>query len=99
VEYEDHYLIVAKDRMNYTFNLSDENKQSFSANKNLVKVIKEFKGSELEGFAYEPVYDYFVSQKTENDFKVYLSDDVSVEEGTGVITYCSGFWRSRFPTG
>ncbi len=99
VEYEKQQFIISKERMDYTFQLTDQNKQSFSTNKDLVKIIKEFKGTELEGIRYEPIYDFFVKEKTENDFKVYLSDDVTNEDGTGVLHIAPAFGEVDFQFG
>lgn len=92
VEYENEFYIVSKDRIGYTFNLTDQNKD-------LVKVIKEFKGKDLEGIEYYPAYENFKDQKTENDFKVYLSDDVTSDEGTGVLHIAPAFGEVDFNLG
>jgi len=91
VKFRDEYYIVAKERMEYTFELNK--------GESTVDVLKEFKGTELEGLNYEPVYDYFVGSKTENDFKVYLSDDVTSEDGTGILHVAPGFGEVDFNLG
>jgi isoleucyl-tRNA synthetase len=55
------------------------------------KVLKEFKGSELKGIGYEPVFDFFVSEKSKNDFKIYLYEGVTLEEGTGILHVAPAF--------
>ncbi len=91
VEYENKKYIIAKERLNYTFQLNDENKQN-------VKIIDEFPGTELEGLEYEPVYDYLKSDN-KNDYKVYLSDDVTLDDGTGVLHIAPAFGEVDFQLG
>jgi len=95
VEYENMLLIVAKERLQYTFNQDhiglDEG--------NVVRIVAEFKGSELEGLSYEPVYNFYSSQKTDNDYHVYLSDDVMIGEGTGVLHIAPAYGEVDFQLG
>jgi isoleucyl-tRNA synthetase len=87
VKYEDEYLVVAKDRLEYTF--GDEE----------YEVVKEVKGKEFEGIQYEPAYDFFTEQAKENDWHVYLSEEVIGEEGTGVLHVAPGFGEVDFNLG
>ncbi len=48
------------------------------------KIIKEFRGKELEGLEYEPLFDIKETQN-EKSHKVLLADFVTTEEGTGVV--------------
>lgn len=88
VEYDNQLFIVAKDRLEYTFTDLKE-----------VKIIEEFTGDTLEGLAYTPIYDYFVNESTAVDFKVYLSDDVTDTEGTGVLHIAPAFGEVDFELG
>lgn len=92
VEYEDELFIVAKSRLEYTFAITDQNKS-------LVKIIKEFKGSELEDLEYQPVYDHFSADKTASDFKVYITDDVTIDEGTGILHIAPAFGEVDYQMG
>lgn len=47
------------------------------------KILKRFKGSELVGIHYEPIFDYFRSH--ENAFRVVTDSYVSAESGTGIV--------------
>jgi len=53
------------------------------------EVIKEFKGQELIGLSYEPLYNFF--EVTPNDYKIYHADFVSMTDGTGVVHTAPGF--------
>jgi isoleucyl-tRNA synthetase len=97
VEFEGQSLIVAKSRLEYTFQTTAEHIGSEPGK--LVRIIDEFKGTTLEGLKYEPIYDFFVDQKTENDFKVYLYDGVTIEDGTGVLHIAPAFGEEDFNLG
>jgi len=81
-------LAVGKD-INYA--LAKKEEEKFIIAKDLVEKIlgqseveKEFKGSELVGLEYEPLFD-IKELKSEKSYKVYDADFVSTEEGTGVV--------------
>ncbi len=73
VKFENNYYILAKARLEHVF----KDKK--------YEVIDEYKGEELIGLSYEPLFDYFKNQATDKDFKVYGADFVSMEEGTGLV--------------
>ena len=49
-----------------------------------------FKGKELVGLEYEPVFDFFEG-KIANAHKVLDGDFVTTEDGTGIVHIASGF--------
>ncbi len=61
------------------------------------QVLASFKGKELEGLNYEQIYKFFPGG--ENDFKVYLSEGVTVEDGTGVLHLAPAFGEEDFNLG
>lgn len=65
------------------------------------KEIKEFKGKELVGLEYEPLFDLKNKEITENkkSYKIYHEDFVSVEDGTGVVHIAPNFGEEDFETG
>ncbi|MCX6743080.1 MAG: class I tRNA ligase family protein, partial [Candidatus Parcubacteria bacterium] len=70
-------LIIAKSRLN----MIDKLNQDYRAE-------EYFKGSDLVGLEYEPLFSDVIPKETENlknAFKVYAADFVSVAEGTGVV--------------
>ena len=87
VKYEDEYVAVAKERLEYTFGDRE------------YEVVKEVKGKEFEGLQYEPAYDFFKDEAKEKDWHVYLSDEVIEEEGTGVLHIAPGFGEVDFNIG
>jgi isoleucyl-tRNA synthetase len=59
-----------------------------------VETLAEFKGMELDGLKYEPLFDYFANAEMpnmENAYKVVTADFVSAEDGTGVVHIAPAF--------
>jgi len=55
------------------------------------KIIKEFKGSDLEGIEYEPLFPDAIKEKNDKDFKVWTAKFVTTEEGTGIVHIAPAF--------
>jgi len=76
----EHY-IIAKDRLS---TIEDE-----------YKIIDEFKGSELVGKQYRPLFNYYkntpVLKNKENGWKIYPAEFVNTEEGTGIVHIAPAF--------
>ncbi len=47
------------------------------------EILKKFKGSDLEGLTYEPLFNYF--KDNPRSFRVLLDGFVSTEDGTGIV--------------
>src|SRR6185437_5139061 len=97
VLYNGEYFILAKERLAFTFAV-EENAIGHSADKT-VQVLKEIKGKDLTGIEYTPVYDFFVKESTDNDFKVYGSSDVALDEGSGVLHLAPAFGEVDYNLG
>lgn len=87
IKYKNEILIVEKSRLEYTFG------------KEPVEIIKELQASELEGLSYEPIYDYFSNQTNKNDHKIYLYENVTTNDGTGVLHLAPAFGEEDFNLG
>ncbi len=97
VSYNNENLIVARDRLEYTFS---EHKEHIGKDADsVVKILAEFQGKVLEGITYEQTYDFLKSENPDSDFKVYLSDDVTIDEGTGVLHIAPAFGEVDFQMG
>ena len=59
------------------------------------EVISEFKGSDIVGLIYEPLFAYYSNDKTiknrENGWKIYGADFVTTEDGTGIVHIAPAF--------
>lgn len=61
-------------------------------------IVKECKGSELVGMAYEPLFPYFKSLKEKGAFRVVLADYVGSEEGVGIVHTAPAFGEDDYWT-
>ena len=72
-----HYVIAEEQAEAYKNQLGD------------AKKVKSFKGAELVGLSYKPLFDYF--RDTPNAFRIMPGDFVTTEEGTGIVHMAPGF--------
>jgi isoleucyl-tRNA synthetase len=70
-------------------------KERLSVIKSEYIITKDLKGKELIGKNYEPVFNYYSSDKKlknrENGWKVYGADFVTTEDGTGIVHLAPAF--------
>lgn len=60
------------------------------------ETLKTFKGQELLGLQYEPLFPYFASKRTESAFQVIHSDHVTTDSGTGVVHMAPAYGEEDF---
>lgn len=65
------------------------------------KIIKKFKGKELVGKEYEPLFELNEKEVKESEkvYRIYDADFVSTEEGTGVVHIAPNFGEDDFEFG
>jgi isoleucyl-tRNA synthetase len=77
------FYILAKDRIEDIFSEYE------------YEILEEFKGKDLIGKKYKPLFDFYASDKNlknrENGWKIYSADFVTTEEGTGIVHIASAF--------
>ncbi|MEA1937351.1 MAG: class I tRNA ligase family protein, partial [Patescibacteria group bacterium] len=94
--YDELYNKDDKNPMKLAFDLvyADNKKEGEKAVKGPKEII-EFKGKELVGLEYEPLFDYYSKKEDlknkENGWKIYAGDFVTTEEGTGVVHIAPAF--------
>ena len=80
---DDNKYIIAKDRTADAFKDKE------------YEIKKEFKGSELIGKKYKPLFGYYAKDEKlknrENGWKIYAGDFVTTEEGTGIVHIAPAF--------
>ena len=82
----DYQLVQDGDRRIY---LAKERVGHYLGNR--PEVIKEVKGSELVGRAYEPIFPYFADQVELGAFVVVSDDYVTTDSGTGLVHQAPAF--------
>jgi isoleucyl-tRNA synthetase len=75
------YVVVAKDGERYI--LAADRQGAYERELEGAAVTGTLTGAALAGRQYEPLFGYLAD--TENAFRVILSDDVTTEDGTGVV--------------
>ncbi len=98
VNFEGQYLVLATKRLEYTFHASEDQVGKNEPGK-LVNVVKTLDAKDLEGLEYDAVFDYFAGEASVNDFKVYLYEGVTMEDGTGVLHLAPAFGEEDFNLG
>ncbi|PAU94974.1 isoleucine--tRNA ligase [Aliifodinibius salipaludis] len=64
------------------------------------EIVEEYKGEELVGWTYEPVFDYALEEYDKDDaWKVVSADFVTTEEGTGVVHTAPAFGADDYEMG
>lgn len=61
------------------------------------EILTTFKGSELLGLAYEPLFDFYESG--DRDHQIYASEHVTVSDGTGILHVAPAFGEEDFEIG
>ena len=60
------------------------------------ELVAEFKGSELKGTEYEPIFPYFADKKAEGAFKVLNDDYVTTDDGVGLVHIAPAYGEDDF---
>ncbi|HDO23730.1 MAG TPA: isoleucine--tRNA ligase, partial [bacterium] len=85
----DDYYILAKNRL--------------EAVRGEYEIIEEFKGKDLVGKKYKPLFPYYANgnnlKNRENGWKIYGADFVTIEEGTGVVHIAPAFGEDDMEIG
>lgn len=84
VKDEDEFYILAESRLSAYY--KDQ----------LPPIIERYKGSDLTGIAYRPLFDYFADRKQQGAFRTFVADYVSTEDGTGIVHIASGFGEDDY---
>ena len=58
------------------------------------EIVERFKGSDLAGCRYAPIFPYFAD--TANAFRVLMDDFVSTEDGTGIVHMAPAYGEDDF---
>jgi isoleucyl-tRNA synthetase len=75
------YVVVEKDGERYI--LARDRQAAYERELENAAIVGTLTGAELAGRRYEPLLPYLAD--TENAFRVIVSDDVTTEDGTGVV--------------
>lgn len=80
------YYILGKDRLSHYY--KDESSY---------EIVEEYKGKDLAGIGYTPLFPYFKNLKEESGaFITVLGDYVTTEDGCGIVHTASGFGEDDY---
>ena len=60
------------------------------------ELVAEFKGTELKGTEYEPIFPYFADKKAEGAFRVLNDDYVTTDDGVGLVHIAPAYGEDDF---
>eukprot|EP01062_Namystynia_karyoxenos_P076583 TRINITY_DN752_c0_g1_i2.p1 TRINITY_DN752_c0_g1~~TRINITY_DN752_c0_g1_i2.p1 ORF type:complete len:1234 (+),score=563.16 TRINITY_DN752_c0_g1_i2:123-3704(+) len=60
------------------------------------EVLEEYKGKQLVGRQYEPLFDFFLRKKADGCFKVIMDTYVTEDSGTGIVHQAPGFGEDDY---
>ncbi|MEJ5998609.1 isoleucine--tRNA ligase [Corynebacterium sp. H130] len=83
----DYALVKAEDGTKYV--LAEALVGAYAKELGEYEVEQTFKGAELEGVEYTPIFDFFLDQP--NAFQVIVADYVTTEDGTGIVHQAPAF--------
>ncbi len=64
------------------------------------EIVEEYKGEELVGWTYDPVFDYALEEFDKDDaWRVVSADFVTTEEGTGIVHTAPAFGADDYEMG
>lgn len=61
-----------------------------------IKTIEKFKGKDLEGLQYEPLFPYFYDEYKDKGFRVLTDEYVTADSGTGVVHQAPAFGEDDY---
>ncbi|MBN2552282.1 MAG: isoleucine--tRNA ligase [Spirochaetales bacterium] len=91
---EIEYVKVADGPQRYI--LAKERLETYYHSPGEYEVLEEYRGKQLAGIQYEPLFPYFASLRDKGAFRTYVADYVSTEEGTGIVHTAPGFGEDDY---
>ena len=59
-------------------------------------IVQRYKGRDLVGRGYQPLFPYFAERKKQKNFRVIAADYVTTEDGTGIVHIAPAFGEDDF---
>ncbi|MGM0443696.1 MAG: isoleucine--tRNA ligase [Fibrobacterota bacterium] len=80
------------------FILAESRLSAYYKNEEDYEIVERFRGSDLAGTRYRPIFDYF-TDRSDKFFQVTTADFVSTEDGTGIVHIAPAFGEDDFMVG
>ncbi len=85
------YVRVKDHDLNKTIIFAKERVESYTKKRNLEVLGESFKGSELKGHRYTPLFSYFKELASDGAFQIMVDDYVTTDSGTGIVHQAPAF--------
>ncbi|WP_419168807.1 isoleucine--tRNA ligase [Halobacteriovorax sp.] len=85
------YVRVKDNDRGVTIIFAEARLEAYTKKRNLEVIGESFKGSELLGLRYEPLFDFFADLKEEGAFTIFNDDYVTTDSGTGIVHQAPAF--------
>ena len=85
------YVRVKDHDQNKTIIFAEARVEGYTKKRNLEVIGESFKGSELSGMTYTPLFSYFSDLKHEDAFQIMVDDYVTTDSGTGIVHQAPAF--------
>lgn len=76
--------------------LGESRISSYYKNEDEYEILEHYKGKDLAGRRYEPLFDYFASLYDQGAFVTVLGDYVTTEDGCGIVHTAPGFGEDDY---
>ncbi|MBN2738893.1 MAG: isoleucine--tRNA ligase [Spirochaetales bacterium] len=60
------------------------------------QILEDYKGIDLKGLSYEPLFPFFKELEKDGAFKTVIGDFISTEDGTGIVHIAPGFGEDDY---
>jgi isoleucyl-tRNA synthetase len=77
------YVALKDKETHEVFLLAEARVSAYYKKEEEYEILKAYKGDDLEGLKYEPIFDFFADHP--NSFRILNDDFVSTEDGTGIV--------------
>jgi len=90
------YVKVREKATGRYFYLGKSRLPAYDKEQNQYEVVSQCLGKDLEGKRYHPLFDYFSAHEKDGAFRVIPDDQVTIDEGTGMVHSAPAFGEADF---
>ena len=76
--------------------LAEDRLPAYYKDPSAYEIVARYKGSELKGKSYKPLFPFFADLKAKGAFKALNGDFVATDEGTGIVHIAPGFGEDDY---
>ncbi|WP_024653219.1 isoleucine--tRNA ligase [Borrelia persica] len=80
----DYSKILDKEK-NEVYIIGTKRVEHYYKDKNTYAILEQFKGQNIKGIEYEPLFNYFLNQQNKGAFRVHTAEYVTTDDGTGIV--------------